>query len=479
MTAPGSLPLMSAVAAAADSPRYNFHALPWGGQVPIRSPELRAAYDRLIASEHTSIDLSYGRDLLDSPFWPTGPLAAAQSRAATAFSCDATFFVSMGTTVANAVAIAAAAEFGPRTLLDATAHQSLHFSCDLLGMSTTRIPVMPERPDVADLDAARALLAAARQREVPFHTLVLGSSTYGGLRLRAERIMLAVNEISPTTNIVFDDAWAGIHGFHDETSTMSPTWVAARLRGQGRFSGSIWVTHSAHKTMCAARQAAYVHVLGARRAVAATESSMYRHHTSSPAWPIMASLDLARAHAEQEGGECLDRALALHRELRARLIAGGFPASGRELPPRASAWYAPDELRFTLHLGDNAAAVRRRLIAEWGVYLPHSVGSELLANITIGIGADAIDALATGLLATMKDRPPAPRKDETRARRIMAEQTPQDYLIAYPPGVPIAYPETGARPVDGRRVEAELAGGASIHRVRRRVPAVDEHARGR
>ncbi len=448
--------------------RYNFHAVPWGGDLPICNVELRAAYEQLALSDLSSIDVSWGRDLLDSPFWPTGPLALAQARAAHAFFSDATLFVSMGTTVSNAIAIGAAAVFGTNTLIDPGAHQSLHFSCDLMGLRTTRIPALPDRPGVADLDAAMAQLSNAQRRHDPFHTLVLGASTYGGLRLRTDRVLRTVHEMSPMTNIVFDDAWAGIHTFHPGTGSLSPTVVGARLREDGQFSGSIWVTHSAHKTMCAMRQAAYVHVLGPQKSIEATESAMYRHHTSSPSWPIMASLDLARAHAEHEGATSVDRALAMHGRLRTRLTEEGILRPCREIDRRVADWYEPDELRFTMRMGGAASIVRRRLIDEHSVYLPHPVGHDLLANVTIGIGGEAVEALATGLLAIAKNHKPASCNDDwpDEGKKIVADRVTADYLIAYPPGVPIAYPGRSLNPDDRRRVSSELSGGASVHRVR-------------
>ncbi|MGS2808892.1 hypothetical protein [Nocardia sp. MW-W600-9] len=465
MTIHGATPLMTALAQVSAVPRYNFHALPWSGDPLIRDPTLRSAYARLRANSPPDIDLSYGRDLLDSPFWPRGPLAAAQEQAARAFRADATFFVSMGTTVANLVAVAAAAEFGDTALLDSTAHQSLHFACDLLGLRTTRIPAVEERPDVADLDEAISMLAAAHLAGQPYATVVLGSSTYAGLRVRAERLLRAVRDVSPTTNVVLDDAWAGIHNFHELTRALSPTSVGARLRDAGEFRGAIWVTHSAHKTMCAMRQAAMVHVLGDERVVEATAAAIYRHHTSSPSWPIMASLDLARAHAELEGSACVDRASAMLRRLRAGVAALGLSGDRLELGRAASQWYAPDELRCAFPV-PAAAEVRRRLIAGHRVYLPHPVGSELLVNLTIGVGAEAVDALLAGLADTLRDPAPAPAdgRDLVLSRQILAARRPLDYLIAYPPGVPMVSP--GGDQLDPDRLAAELAGGASIHRVR-------------
>ncbi|WP_227998720.1 hypothetical protein [Nocardia australiensis] len=170
-----------------------------------------------------------------------------------------------------------------------------------MAANDSHCPTVEDRPDVADLDEAITMLAEAHIAGHPYATVVLGSSTYAGLRLRSERLLRAVGDVSPTTNVVLDDAWAGIHNFHQLTRALSPTSVGARLRDEGEFIGAIWVTHSAHKTMYAMRQAAMVHVLGNERAVEATAAAIYRHHTSSPSWPIMASLDLARAHAELEG----------------------------------------------------------------------------------------------------------------------------------------------------------------------------------
>lgn len=462
MSSAPSFPLLSRLRSAANRPVHNFHALPWSGRVPVRDPLLVSAYAELADRGLRTWDVSFGRDLLDSPFEPSGPLAEAYALAARAFGTDSTTFVSMGASCANTIAVGAAADFGPRTLVDSTAHQSIHFACDLFGLEVSRVPGVAAGSGVADVDCAIERLRAAADASRPFHTLILGSSTYGGLRLQTPQLLRRVHDVSPMTNIVFDDAWSALHMFHPQTAISSPTEAASRLRLSGEFTADIWVVHSAHKTMCAMRQGAYLHTIGPS-AVEPTRNSAHRHHTSSPSWPVMASLDLARAHALLEGADRVRDAMQHRANIERWLYERGYSDPAAPLGP--SPWFYRDELRVRIPIEESPAAIRMQLLQEHGVYLPQQSGPDLLANITIGIDDEAVGAFLAGLSSLGV----SPRKDVnvpsgTDRHAPVSASSADEYLIAYPPGIPLAFPECWH--AERLSVSGDFA-TASLHRVRR------------
>ncbi|NLU65619.1 aminotransferase class I/II-fold pyridoxal phosphate-dependent enzyme [Rhodococcus sp. HNM0563] len=379
------------------------------------------------------------------------------------FGSDSTIFVSMGATCANTIAVGAAAEFGRRVLVDATAHQSVHFACDLYRLEVSRVTSLSPSSGGVDVECILARLQEAAALGRPFHCVVVGSSTYSGLRLDVSDFMHSIHRISPDTNLVLDDAWSAVHSFGDQTANSSPTTVARRLRDRGEFDANVWVTHSAHKTMYAMRQAAYVHTFG-RSAVAATQSSAHRHHTSSPSWPIMASLDLARAHAQSEGNDRIRDAMNRKAVIERWLHAKGFDGVGDAAT--FSRWFHQDELRLVIPIEESPAAIREVLLAQDGVYLPQQFGPNLIANITIGVDDEAVDALLSGLSRVqITPRTDAQRKAEQRGDAPYPTVRDNEYLIAYPPGVPLVFPESRLEGGSRTGFAPNSAGLATLHRV--------------
>ena len=234
------------------------------------------------------------------------------------------------------------------------------------------------------------------------------------------------------------------------------------------------VTQSAHKTMGALRQGSYIHLLGGPAAAARISEALYRNHSTSPSWPILASLDLARAHAERCGSEALARA----KRLRARLL--------RELendpllrgilpPPPRDAFHGMDPLVVHLHCPGSPPAVQAWLFARHRVLLAQN-GDRLVARIHIGVG----DSDVAALLAALRDlaaRAPEIR-DHLQPMPAAAAMTglPQpdtacaEYFIAYPPGVPMAHPGDLWSAEIAARLAREQARGAEIHRLRPALP---------
>src|SRR5262249_36564278 len=128
----------------------------------------------------------------------------------------------------------------------------------------------------------------------------------------------------------------------------------------------------------------------------------YQLHTTSPSYPILASLELARAQAVAEGAEQIEHALRLAERIRSAIrndpaLAGYRVNESTELLDDCT-WIDP--LRISIDVGrlaDRARTVRVFLFLDHGVSLNHVTCTALLANIHIGIDEAGVERLLHGL----------------------------------------------------------------------------------
>jgi arginine/lysine/ornithine decarboxylase len=239
------------------------------------------------------------------------------------------------------------------------------------------------------------------------------------------------------------------------------------------------VTQSAHKSMSAARQGSYLHVVAEPALIARVASTLYGRHTTSPSIPILASLDLARAHAQAHGQQLLQRSLDL--AAHARQVLNDDPALSayQALPEptlsginRAYVTADPTKLLVaTTGLGRSGADVRLRLFHDYGIYVSRTLPDAVLVNFHIGIADQDFERLLQSLrsLAHRTHR----RLGGTRANLGTEDDgTPIDrLLIAYPPGVPLAVPGELWTHTLRQRVAASRGSGADVYRL----PASPSH----
>jgi arginine/lysine/ornithine decarboxylase len=462
-----------------DEQIVSFHALPWSQGRSLRdSPVMAEKYRALFGDVFLDAEMTYSGDALDSFFRPTTCLEVAQQLAADAFGADYTFFVTCGTTVANQVAFEALTASAGRVLIDRTAHQSLHV---VAGQSMAEVHYAPTDDHLRaagepllDVPQTLAMIGRAAEEDQPYSVVILSAASYNGVLYDLHQIMSAVSDVSPTTAFLIDEAWSAISAFHPRLRVLTALDAARRLRTVGR-PVTVLVTHSAHKSMSAARQGSYLHVVGSPSVMDRVATTLYGRHTTSPSIPILASLDLARAHAEVDGHRLIDRSLYLTALLKDVLntdsrLAGYVTATFPETEADGGRHFVGDPTKLLLDatcLGLSGEQVRRRLFQDYGVYVARTLPCGVLFNIHIGIAEEDIvrllDALRS-LARRCRRRPTTPI-----ASWEPADGTVDRLLIAYPPGVPLAVP--GERWDDALRdrLEAARQGGADVYSLTRQL----------
>jgi ornithine decarboxylase len=269
-----------------------------------------------------------------------GPALAAQKEAARIFGADRTYFVLNGTSASNKIVLSSLVAEGDLVLFDRNNHKAAHHGALLLGggipvyLPTDRNAyglIGPIDHDALDEGRIREqmrvhpLLAGTDtwQRPRPFRCAVVEQCTYDGTINNAEVILERLGALCDY--IVFDEAWAGFMKFHP----LFRGRYAMGLPPLGDDAPGIFATQSTHKQLAGFSQASQIHVRdkhlkGQRRRVEHRRfnESFLMYSSTSPFYPIFASLDVGAAMMKGRSGEVLwDDTIRLGIELRKKMRA--------------------------------------------------------------------------------------------------------------------------------------------------------------
>ena len=269
-----------------------------------------------------------------------GPALQAQQEAARIFGAEKTYFVLNGTSTSNKVALAALVTDGDLVLFDRNNHKAAHHGALLInGGIPVYVPTVrnawgligPMRWDALDEAVLRARIRAhplikdpeAWRRPRPFRVAVIEQCTYDGTIYSAEMILKRIGHLCDY--ILFDEAWAGFMKFHP----LYAGRFAMGLSDLGPQSPGIIATQSTHKQLASFSQASQIHmkdrhIRGQRRRVEHRRfnESFMQHASTSPFYPLFASLDVGAQMMKGRSGEVLwDDTIRLGIELRKKIRA--------------------------------------------------------------------------------------------------------------------------------------------------------------
>ncbi|HQR21830.1 MAG TPA: beta-eliminating lyase-related protein, partial [Burkholderiaceae bacterium] len=272
------------------------------------SPWVNEFYDFM--GEHVfDADLSVSVKALDSLMEPTGVIAEAQQMAAKAFGARRTFFATNGTSTANKVILQTLIAPGEKLLLDRNCHKSVHHGVVLSGAQPVYLDSSVNRKYGVFGPVPKKTILRAIDEHPDAQLLVLTSCTYDGLRYDLKPIVEAAHQRG--IKVLIDEAWFAHARFHPA------------LRPTALESGADYATQSAHKTLSALSQAAYIHVNDPTFNEHIFRENFNMHTSTSPMYSMIASLDVSRKQAVLEGYKLLQRTLMLADELREQINSTG------------------------------------------------------------------------------------------------------------------------------------------------------------
>jgi arginine decarboxylase len=300
-----------------DRHEYSWHTPAHAGGVAfLKSPVGRAYFDyygeRLLRT-----DLSISVAELGSPLEHTGPIGEAERNAARIFGAERTFFVLNGNSTANRIVGHHSIARDELVLIDRNCHQSVQHALTLTGARP--VYVVPERnrlglagpvPPAALAQAAigdriaGSPLAREAAGSAPTYA-VITNSTYDGLCYDAGRVADLLSGSVPRMH--FDEAWFAYARFHPLYRCRYGMSVGPETIPDSRRP-TVFVTQSTHKLLAALSQGAMLHVRSAPRAPVDYErfnATAQMHGSTSPNYPMIASLDVAAGMMDGPAGRFL------------------------------------------------------------------------------------------------------------------------------------------------------------------------------
>jgi ornithine decarboxylase len=267
-----------------------------------------------------------------------GPALQAQKEAAQIFGAEKTYFVLNGTSSSNKVALGALVTDGDLVLFDRNNHKAAHHGALMIsGGVPIYIPTVrnawgligPMDWSALQEDALREQIRnhplvkdpEAWRRPRPFRVAVVEQCTYDGTIHNAEMILGRIGHLCDY--VLFDEAWAGFMKFHP----LYAGRFAMGLSNLGPDAPGIIATQSTHKQLASFSQASQIHVKdrhirGQRRRVEHRRfnESFMQHASTSPFYPLFASLDVGAQMMKGRSGEVLwDDTIRLGIELRKKI----------------------------------------------------------------------------------------------------------------------------------------------------------------
>lgn len=427
------------------------------------SPWVNEFYDFM--GEHVfDADLSVSVKALDSLMEPTGVIAEAQQMAAKAFGARRTFFATNGTSTANKVILQSTIAPGEMLLLDRNCHKSVHHGVVLSGAQPVYLNSSVNRKYGVFGPVPKKTILGAIEAHPDAQLLVLTSCTYDGLRYDLKPIIDAAH--ARGIKVLIDEAWSAHARFHPA------------LRPTALESGADYATQSAHKTLSALSQAAYIHVNDPTFNEHIFRENFNMHTSTSPMYSMIASLDVSRKQSVLEGYKLLQRTLMLADELREQINSTGV-FRVLELDDLLPDEVKDDNIRLdptkitvdVSSCGMTVDELQNELFTRFNITVEKSTFNTLTLLLTVGTTRSKCSRLYDALMRIAREKraprhlyrtpdlPPfthlvhLPRDayyatgelvplldDNDQVNRGLAGRISCDQIVPYPPGIPVLVP---------------------------------------
>ncbi|MDR6227138.1 aminotransferase class I/II-fold pyridoxal phosphate-dependent enzyme [Desmospora profundinema] len=384
---------------------------------------------------------------LDDLHQAEGAIADAQKLAAACFGADRTFFLVGGSTAGNLALVLSTCSPGDRLIVQREAHQSVWNGCVLAGVRPVYIsggvdhegfprPLDPE------------WLREAFRRYPNAKAALITSPDYDGHVQPIQALAQVCHEWNRP--LLVDEAHGAHFGIHPH---LPPSALS---------QGADASVQSTHKLLSAMTQASMLHLKGSRVNSDKVASWLRILQSSSPSYPLMASLDLARRlmamEGEQELGQLLERLKGLRLAIQDLDHILEMPASMKR-----------DPLKMPLNArvkGEAVSGIRlARFLEKQHLWMELSDHRRVLAVFTPGNREKELSCLRDALQKLDRLIPSFPREplwcfpetpqlveskqslDELFRRPAVSlplveavGRVAKEAIVPYPPGIPVVLP---------------------------------------
>jgi arginine decarboxylase len=285
---PRNAPIYEAMVAHYHTKPASFHVPGHKSGQGVQS-EAASFYQAIMSIDYTEITG------LDDLHQPESVIMQAQQLAAQCFGAEETLFLVGGSTVGNLAMITSVCERDDLILVQRNVHKSVIHGLMLAGAKAVFLPPMmdlstglPTGVCLADVEQALRDFPMAK-------ALFLSNPNYYGMGIGLKPFADLMHRYGKL--LLVDEAHGAHYGFHPE------------LPRSAIASGADAVVQSTHKMLTAMTMGAMLHLQGTRVNRAAIRRSLAILQSSSPSYPIMASLDLARQQMHTQGKELIGQGL--------------------------------------------------------------------------------------------------------------------------------------------------------------------------
>lgn len=390
---------------------------------------------------------------LDDLHNPHGIIKEAQELAAEAFGADHTFFSVQGTSGAIMAMVMSVVEPGDKIIVPRNVHKSVITALILAGATPVFIhPVMDET-----LGIAHGITTASVQRALEQHpdakAVLVINPTYFGVAANLREIVMVAHSYG--VPVLVDEAHGAHIHFHEE------------LPMSAMEAGADMAATSLHKLGGSLTQSSILNVREGRVNPQRVQMIMSMLTTTSTSYILLASLDAARKQLALHGREMNEKALRLARRAREALnqIPGIYCFGDERIGEEAIYDYDPTKL--TIHvreLGITGYEAEKWLREVHNIEVELSDLYNVLCFITAGDSEETVNALVAAIrdlsqtfyskrtarevrvvlpkipVLALSPRDAFYAETETvpldeAVGRIMAE-----FIMVYPPGIPIVMP---------------------------------------
>ncbi|OUS70950.1 hypothetical protein B1748_27515 [Paenibacillus sp. MY03] len=261
----------------------------------------RQTYDAIMGIDVTELSST------DDLHHPEAAIQEAQILAAQSFHAEATFFLVGGSTSGNLAMLLAVCDPGDLVIVQRNVHKSVINGLKLAG--ATAVFVSPQRDAGSGLAVIPSLsgIEAALQRHPQAKAVFLSNPNYYGMGELLNRYAETAHRYG--VPLLVDEAHGAHYGQHRE------------FPRSAMQAGADAAVQSTHKTLPALTMGAMLHIQGNRINLDRLKQALAIVQSSSPSFPIMASLDISRAMIAFFQEELFQPALAHARTFRAWLKA--------------------------------------------------------------------------------------------------------------------------------------------------------------
>jgi arginine decarboxylase len=399
-----------------------------------------------------AIDVTAGILDLDTICNPLGVILQAEELAAHAFGSQHAHFLVNGTTSGIQAMIMAVAGPGDEIILPRNAHRSAVGGLILSGARPVYIkPVIDEYMGIAmgiTPESVRRTLVEHPNTKAVF---VINPTYYGVASNLKEIVEIAHSFEKP---VIVDEAHGAHFGFHPDLP------LSAMEAGADASAVSV------HKLVGSMTQSSILLVNSRFIDDRSIKAVMNLQQTTSPSYPLMASLDVARKQMALHGTQLLNKTIQLCQWAREQMnMAEGVYVMGREIEG-SEGCFAYDQTKFAINvreLGLSGFEMEKLLKYKYGVQVELSDLYNVLGIGAIGDDESSINALVAAVKDIAQkysrknvvkiscDMPDtqklevSPRfafyseKREVHLEEAIGEIS-AEMLMAYPPGIPIICP---------------------------------------